>query len=113
MTQASKAGFNSQNYLDAFYMHQYVNCYPGNGGVTIGGVSGYQGKLNTVWHCAELCYNNPSCQCFVWQFHHTDAGEWSTSRNNCFLRQTCEINRCQRKDSNTYSKDFDTFIRKR
>eukprot|EP00438_Fugacium_kawagutii_P013656 Skav213129 [mRNA] locus=scaffold107:209747:210214:+ [translate_table: standard] len=114
MSKASKAGFGFEsNYVDAFYMHQYVNCYPSKGAVNINpGERGHQGQLDSVWDCARICYDHPSCLCFVWQFSHA-FGEWSTSRNNCFLRQTCEISKCHRGDFNTYSKDFDTFIWKR
>eukprot|EP00438_Fugacium_kawagutii_P023338 Skav200218 [mRNA] locus=scaffold3745:294717:294995:- [translate_table: standard] len=90
-------------------MHQYVNCYTDNGGININGVSGYQGQQDTVWHCARKCHGEPSCFCFVWQFQKAPAGQWQ-ARNNCWLREKCEINKCQRGASNIASKFWDTFI---
>mmetsp|Transcript_2645 Transcript_2645/g.2869 ORF Transcript_2645/g.2869 Transcript_2645/m.2869 type:complete len:150 (-) Transcript_2645:221-670(-) len=98
------------NFLDYFDMHQYVNCYTDNGGTNINGVSGYQGQQDTVWHCARKCHEAPSCYCFVWQFSKDHAGPHAGSRNNCWLREKCEINKCQRGSSNIYSNVFDTFI---
>eukprot|EP00438_Fugacium_kawagutii_P002697 Skav218906 [mRNA] locus=scaffold328:416215:416652:+ [translate_table: standard] len=107
-TNLTKAGFN--NYLDYFDMHQYVNCYTNNGGININGVNDYQGQQDTVWHCARKCHDEPSCYCFVWQFSKDHAGPHAGSRNNCWLREKREINKCQRSASNIYSKVFDTFI---
>mmetsp|Transcript_1258 Transcript_1258/g.1469 ORF Transcript_1258/g.1469 Transcript_1258/m.1469 type:complete len:150 (+) Transcript_1258:85-534(+) len=98
------------NFLDYFDMHQYVNCYTNNGGININGVNDHQGQQDTVWHCARKCHDEPSCYCFVWQFSKDHAGPHAGSRNNCWLREKCEINKCQRGSSNIYSNVFDTFI---
>mmetsp|Transcript_137852 Transcript_137852/g.326615 ORF Transcript_137852/g.326615 Transcript_137852/m.326615 type:complete len:170 (+) Transcript_137852:118-627(+) len=100
---------NGIDYLTRFEIHQYTNCYRGNGGTLTTLSSGYMGRYDTVAGCARECYEHSWCFCFVWQSAPTDAGEWSTSRNNCWLRNKCDINSCQRGPYNTYSKDFDTF----
>ena len=100
---------NGIDYLTRFEIHKYTNCYRGNGGTLTTLSSGYMGRYDTVASCARECYEHSWCFCFVWQSAPTDAGEWSTSRNNCWLRNKCDINSCQLGPYNTYSKDFDTF----
>mmetsp|Transcript_137853 Transcript_137853/g.326617 ORF Transcript_137853/g.326617 Transcript_137853/m.326617 type:complete len:174 (+) Transcript_137853:118-639(+) len=87
---------NGIDYLTRFEIHQYTNCYRGNGGTLTTLSSGYMGRYDTVAGCARECYEHSWCFCFVWQSAPTDAGEWSTSRNNCWLRNKCDINSCQR-----------------